>query len=477
MSSSDSDMDIDSDSDYSSDDDIVVNGDNYEFIIQKPGSLFSNSAENVFNIKHCSRCLNLINKIIGRNESNKIKPEDIIIEYTGPSNTIRQKQDNSLDIDTWIETSPLFSKSEKSKLLNFLCDPNNDSPSTKEKYGDSRHILTANRYDIFSNKYDHMDYNPELDDTNVYYNGRDLQNRVTSWNNIKMGDVFRPKNIAKEINDFLGIGDSINKITEDYLQNYPYDLKKKDDHYSYLPYKKIISKSWKKWNLENPTRHINKRPIAEWYDNYYTLADWLYDNKKLPINLKTKLYLRLRALGLINKNPEFESIMEVPYDLNLSNDIMRNKERVLKERDNILPNLGSNIEANIMGFVTGADQNRAERILEQRDNVPSRISRATRTGLPKDDLQMEIDEPIRATASRATRTGLPKDDLQMEIDEPVLSETASRGKTQRETTENNDEPSLKKSRKGGRKSRRKSRKSRRKSKSRKSKSRKSKKQI
>lgn len=453
MSSSDSDMDIDSD--YSSEDDIVVNGDNYEFIIKKPGSLFSNSANHLFNIKHCSRCLNLINKIIGRNESNKIKPEDIIIEYTGPSNTIRQKQNNSLYIDKWIETSPLFSKSEKSKILNFLCDPNNNSESTEEKYGDSRYILTSSPGIEYSNKYDHMDYNPELDDTNVYYNGKDLQNRVTSWNNIKMDNVFRLKNIAKEINDFLGIGDSINKITEEYLKKYPYDLKNKDDRYSYLPYKQNIIESWKKWNLKNPTRHRNKIPISEWYDDYYTLADWLYDNKKLPINLKTKLYLRLRALGLINKNPEFESIMEVPYDLNLSNDIMRNKERVLKERDNILPNLGSNIEANIMGFVTGADQNRAERILEQRDNVPSRISRATRTGLLKDDLQMEIDEPVsratssratssRATSSRATRIGLPKDDLDMEI----------------------DEPSLKKSRKGGKKSKksRESRKSKRKTK-------------
>lgn len=436
MSSSDSDMDIDSDSDYSSEDDIVVNGDNYEFIIKKPGSLFSNSAENVFNIKHCSRCLNLINKIIGRNESNKIKPEDIIIEYKGPSNTIRQKQNNSLDIDKWIETSPLFSKSEKSKLLNFLCDPNNNSETTEEKYGDSRYILTSSPSIEFSNKYDHMDYNPELDDTNVYYNGRDLQNRVTSWNNIKMGDTFNLKNIAKEINDFLGIGDSINKITEEYLKNYPYDLTNRNRGYE--PYKENIIESWKKWKLKNPTGHRNARPISVWYDNYYTLADWLYDNQKLPINLKTKLYLRLRALGLINKNPEFESIMEVPYDLNLSNDIMRNKEKILKERDNILPNLGSNIEANIMGFVTGADQNRAERILQRRDSIRGRISRATRTGLPKDDLEMEIDEPVsRATSSRATRTGLPKDDLDMEI----------------------DEPSLKKSRKGGRKSK-KSRKSR-----------------
>jgi hypothetical protein len=207
-------------------------------------------------------------------------------------------------------------------------------------------------------------------------------------------------------------------------------------------------------NLDN--LHSSFRVTDENLENYnetrgHSLADWLYNNTKLTIYAKTKLYLKLRELGLITKNPEFESVMKVRYDLELSKQLMKKMEDTLKNKKtyhpNDLTNAGPDIEAHIMGFVTGDDQNLAKSRIEERDNTIRMISKSraipTSIRLPKDNKSESITSTLKREPLRR---------INPIIDRMPLRATSLNRKTQREITENYNKSPSKKQRKGGRKS-------------------------
>lgn len=401
-----------------------------------------------FLIKYSPRALKLINKIIGRNESNKIKKEDIIIssnamhddewsvdsyvdinfdDNTNEPVTLNDKkeyahkihngyynQENEFYQDilfTWIDTTPIFTDEERYKLFKYLSEhdrnlfvkPNNKYAS-KYKYYDpyaevsytevantdfddeterdslnSSSVITgvedyidrqidANRnnqvwLDNFYKKYSNNNRNKNegINKTSIpNYEERKANDKNyifnINWNTSSDEEI--DDNFMNDINKYLNIDNSLFELrpTNITIMN---DLKLQE-----LYNKKLLDSTLPSSSKKSKKKSATPMDIYKWIQEYLTLADWLYTNSILTLNSKTKLYLKLKELGLLIPNPDFEKIMDAdPW--NISGEVLSNAN-IKNKNGTIIKLQPDNIEY-IKSMLTGTQLNEINKYDSKKD--------------------------------------------------------------------------------------------------------------
>lgn len=375
-----------------------------------------------FLIKHCPECIDLINEIIGRNETNKIRKEDIPDNFLNEDGNIWQyingtwffmndvPEQNNYEIDTeqgksnyaqllqilylyyptvklendehffkWIDETPLLSNDEKVKFIKYLFKNENSNMFIK-KYT----IYTAHNY-IMNKLHDCDDDSDCLDklindygDIDIYIPNKisNYEERVANnedfifnknWNTCIINDISK-KQLTKyldDINKFLNIpNDSALKIK----------LRKNSFHSGTFNY--MNSEILHKLFDQRDKKVIKTKSYNVWSDKHLSFADWLYSCKSLSSNSKAKLYLKLRELGLINQNLDFERTMKYPLPVGEVKRLARQKRVDMNGPG-----------AHITGYLTGRNTDDATTLLNK-TSIPLNATR----DLTQE--QMEIDEPI-----------------------------------------------------------------------------------
>lgn len=370
-----------------------------------------------FLIKHSPKALELLNEIIGRNETNKIKKEDIIITSNAMHDDEWMSVDSYVDINfddntnepvtlddkkkyakkihegyynqendfyedlpfTWIDTTPVLTDEERYKLFKYLSendnnlfakpgkppylysyyDPfaevdNNGNTTTTPKYNgpiitpgpaiiDSMIFETGVETYIDRQIYEHADDQIWLDNFYKKYSDNNRNKNeginkisIPNYEERKANDEYYIFNINWNTN-FLDFDDDdyndINKFLS--IDNTLFEVRAGNAYiFNYNILRELFNKRNKK--LSKYTKSFDS-----WKANYLTYADWLYSNIILTLNSKTKLYLKLRELGLISQNPDFEKIMDAdPWNITgevLSNANVKNKNgtNIKLQPDNI----------------------------------------------------------------------------------------------------------------------------------------------
>lgn len=147
--------------------------------------------------------------------------------------------------------------------------------------------------------------------------------------------------------------DDINKYLS--INNTLFELR--PTNINHLAYSILEDRFQKRNKKIAPTKSYDR-----WRQKYVTFADFLYASYILSLNSKTKLYLKLRELGLIKQNPDFEKIMDPdPWGINITNEVLSKK----KVGNKPLP---ENITHNITSILTGAPLSE----IYQHDNTSSK---------------------------------------------------------------------------------------------------------
>ena len=188
-----------------------------------------------------------------------------------------------------------------------------------------------------------------------------------NWNTCIINDTSKKqlRRYLDDINKFLNIpNDSALKIK----------LGKNSFHSGTFDY--MNSEILHKLFDQRDKKVIKTKSYNVWSDNHLSFADWLYSCESLSSNSKAKLYLKLRELGLITQNLDFERTMKYPLPVG--------------EVKRLLTLKGVDIKgpgAEVASFLTDRNTDDAITLLKK-----TPISLIPTRDLTKQ--QIEIDEPI-----------------------------------------------------------------------------------
>jgi hypothetical protein len=375
-----------------------------------------------FLIKHCPECIDLINEIIGRNETNKIRKEDIPDNFLNEDGNIWQyinetwffmndvpEQDN-YEIDTeqgksnyaqllqilylyyptvklendehffkWIDETPLLSNDEKVKFIKYLFKNEKSNMFIKKYTNYTAHNYIMHKLNDCDDDSDCLDkLINDYGDIDIYIPNKisNYEERVANnedfifnknWNTCIINDISK-KQLTKyldDINKFLNIpNDSALKIK----------LGKNSFHSGTFDY--MNSEILHKLFDQRDKKVIKTKSYNVWSDKHLSFADWLYSCESLSSNSKAKLYLKLRELGLITQNLDFERTMKYPLPVGEVKRLARQKRVDMNGPG-----------AHITGYLTGRNTDDATTLLNK-TSIPLNATR----DLTQE--QMEIDEPI-----------------------------------------------------------------------------------
>jgi hypothetical protein len=380
-------------------------------------------AFDTFLIKHCPECIDLINEIIGRNETNKIIKEDIPDNFLNDDGNISQyidgtdffmnglpEQDN-YEIDTeqgksnyaqllqilylydsftefdddehffkWIDETPLLSNDEKVKFIKYLVKNVNSNMFIKKHSRYNAYYYIINKLSECENNSECLDkVINDYGDIDIYIPNKisNYEERVANnedfifnknWNTCIINDISKEqlRIYLDDINKFLNIpNDSALKLRTDI-----------PDRWITSNFQFMNSEILHKLFDQRDKKAIKTKSYDVWYNKHLSFADWLYSCDILSTNSKTKLYLKLRELGLINQNLDFERTMKYPLPVGEVKRLARQKRVDMNGPG-----------AHITGYLTGRNTDDATALLNQTPIPLNAIRDLTQE-------QMEIDEPI-----------------------------------------------------------------------------------